>query len=510
MKSFFIFTLSLLFIIASYSQSNYKLVFEGEEHTTANRVLASTEDGFIVNVIKRISFPNHFERIILGDLYTFDNVNPYDSTHWEIQLSRPDTLLSVYGLYKKNGYVLLGSGTHYTYNDTTMIVKNRFNWIAQLDNERNKIWEKFLPYPEELRKTSLTSYTETKHLRSGNYLVAQTVQNDSTWVNNILLLEINPTGNIVKTKVFDQSISGNIQALNYNHDSSSILLHKIGWELYDCQIGSGAFILDTLNYDIIGGACVFENGQGFDSPYEAKLLPNGDLIVAGTYVNYIPSPRETFLGVRRFNTNYEYTHEILLTAPDTITYAAWGDCLDFITPDEIFVAATFDGALGQYNIYPDWIYLAKLDSELNLIEERYIGGDADYEPFSIAATMDGGMAIVGNQYDYLVNEENETDAFVIKTDGGLWLNVPVNKETNIHQAIVYPNPGCNTVYVRTSLKKSVIRFYNTKGQIVLNKPLNQLITALSTFDLHSGVYTWTITKANQVFDSGKWVKIPLD
>lgn len=503
-RSILIAVIIVLFVASSFSQNSYKVVFEGPKHETINRILSKTQDGFIVN---RFHNHPHSRKAHLSDIYTFDNNDPADTIHWELDFNRPDTALTVGKLYcEPDGeYVILGTGSHYTDTDT-LIIHSRFNWMMRLDAMKNLIWEKFYPYPDELGEKSTTPYFQSLALSSGNYLIAETVRSDSLhWLLNILLLELSTQGEVVKTKLFDRTISGHVESLSYNFDSSAVLLHKASWELYDCLNGIGAFILDTANYDTIGRVCYRENGKGFARPFNVMLNPDGDLIVAGTYDNW-SSSQQTFVGIQRFDTSYQITHEIMLTDPDTTTYAAWVDCVDINEQGEICVAGSFDNALGIFTTHYDLIYLAKLDPELSLISERYIGRDAEYSVFSMVATSDGGIAVGGYQYDYMVNEDNEADPFIIKTDAGLWLDTPQHNEVNVHRALVYPNPGNNELHIRTTVKQAVFCLFNLNGNLLLEESLGQLTTTINTSSLAQGAYWWTVSKQDQVADRGKWIK----
>ncbi|OFY48123.1 MAG: hypothetical protein A2W85_02835 [Bacteroidetes bacterium GWF2_41_31] len=497
------------FVVSLYAQGSYKVVFEGPEHGVFSRIVATSQDEFIAI---KFDYPFRTPKVITSEIYSFNNYSPYDTIRWELNLSRNDTAISARDIYCEpdGGFLISGIGVHYTYTDT-LIIHNRFNWMMRLDAMKNVIWERFYPLPEEIRKTSVLSHMNFLALISGNYLLGETIQSDSiASIIHLYLIEINSQGEMVKSKVFYQSPGGWLMSLSYDFNTSSILLHKVGGELFDCANGIGAFILDTANYDTIGRVCYREiwKSYGFTEPYDAMLNQEGDLIVAGSYShwNFSSNTMERFLGVERLDTLYQITHEIMLTDPDTMTYAAWANCLDINAQGEICVAGSFDNALGFFTDYYDLIYLAKLDPELNLISERYIGRDAEYTVDCMAATSDGGIAVGGYQYDYLVNEENEGDPFVIKTDAGLWLDTPQINEKNVHRALVYPNPGSHEINVRTTIKQAVFRLYNVSGNLIQEQPLYQLITTINTTSLPQGAYWWTLTQQEQISDRGKWIK----
>jgi len=483
-----------------HAQSSYKVVFEGPEHGIITLIYSTSDEDFVV-CKSNFVFDNF--HVFSSDIYTFCNQNPEDTVRWNIDLHKVDTSMLVRDIRKlsNEGWLISGTGAAKFLKDTIEDYKY-LNWMMELDQNKNIQWVKYHNLPEEVRQTSELFYMNVIELSSGNYLYAESVENDSLpWIVNILLREVTPLGDIVFTKVFDQSIGGDVMSLSYGFDRSTILLHKWGRQLYDCSNGTGAFILDTAQYDTIGRICYSGHNTYFSSVYNAMLHPNGELIVAGQYDNTLGD----YIGVQRYDSTYSIINNILLTAPDTTTYAAWNRCLDINDQGEIIVAGSFDNALGAFTTYYDMVYVAKLDPELNLLSERYFSRDAEHNVFSVAGTSDGGVAVGGFQYDYLVNDY-EGDPFVIKTDAGLWLDIPQINEEKVHRALLYPNPGGHEISVRTSIKQAVFSLFDMNGRLLLVEPVDELITFVNTSSLQEGAYLWTLTKMGQVCDRGKWIK----
>ncbi len=508
MKNISLFITMLMPLVASlHAQGSYKLVLDGPKDERFSCVAVSSASEFLVSKTTEL-----FQDPVVSasEIYTFTNSSPDDTLRWELNLLRTDTALRVFDIhcFPDDGYLISGVGTHFT-NMSTLIIHSRFNWMMRLDATKNLIWEGFYPIPEGISQTSDFYGVYVLPLTSGNYLLGRTIRVNPA-VLHLELIETNQQGEVVKTKLFDDSQLGIIMSLTYDMQGSSILLHLVaGQQLNNCQSGTGAYILDTNSYAITGSICYRENAIGFNEPYNAMISPDGRLVVAGSYssVNSSNNSINRYLGVTRYDTSYQITNQILLTAPDTMTYAAWGDCIDINEQGEICVAALFDAELGWYTGYYDLVYLAKLDSELNLMHERYIGRDAEYTPIYVAATGDGGIAVVGSQYDYLVNQYGEEDPFIIKTDAGLWVDTPELLEEDIHRALVYPNPGTSELSIRTTVKQAVFRLYDISGHAILECPINQLTTTMPVGYLSKGAYWWTITQHENVSDRGKWIKL---
>ncbi len=54
-----------------------------------------------------------------------------------------------------------------------------------------------------------------------------------------------------------------------------------------------------------------------------------------------------------------------------------------------------------YQDDPSWIFLSKLDNELNHVWTQFYGGDMFYQVYSIKSTLDGGAIMACRTYDYL-------------------------------------------------------------------------------------------------------------
>lgn len=73
-------------------------------------------------------------------------------------------------------------------------------------------------------------------------------------------------------------------------------------------------------------------------------------------------------------------------------------------------------------------------------------------------------------------------------------------------AVAYPNPGGNTLNIRTALTDSHVELYDTGGRLVGRQEITGAVTTVSTEGLPSGVYVWKVIKDGSEAESGKWVK----
>ena len=493
----------IIMISDVFGQGGYEVYFKTGFHENIKHVFKQDDDSFIV-VLATLKTSNKY--IPEEKVYSFSNDNESDTLKWQLNLLRQDTTLAIACLIRDKdlNYIITGYGKHYNEYDSII---SSFNWIMKLDVDRNLIWEKMYNRPENAKELDRTGWFELLDMGSSGYLYGGRIHGYTpSPVAKIYLMHFNTEGDTVKTKLFSQYLSGYSQALAYNHDSSAILLHKSGQPIPGCVFNDGALLLDTVTFDTTGLGMCYEEEESIgwiNQPYDAQLLKTGELIVAGRGYRFLD---EFYLNIYKFDSSYNIIRSAYLTNPDTSMNPGWAENLDINQNGEICVTGSFDNALGQFPSYYCWAYVAKLDSDLNLIRERYFGGDASYDVYGIAATGDGGIAIGGYRYDYLTNGENEGDAFIIKTDKDLWVGNHENIKIPIHSAIVYPNPGTDLLNIRTTLKQAVFKLYGIHGHLILERDINQLITTINSANLPTGPYFWTISQNKSVVDKGKWLK----
>jgi len=77
---------------------------------------------------------------------------------------------------------------------------------------------------------------------------------------------------------------------------------------------------------------------------------------------------------------------------------------------------------------------------------------------------------------------------------------------------VYPNPGGNTLNIRTDLQNAHVEVYDMNGRLVHSQALTENVTAIDATDWPLGVYVWKMyvggpsTGSRTLAETGKWVK----
>ena len=73
-------------------------------------------------------------------------------------------------------------------------------------------------------------------------------------------------------------------------------------------------------------------------------------------------------------------------------------------------------------------------------------------------------------------------------------------------AIAYPNPGGNTLNIRTGLQNARVEVYDLNGKLVCNQEITDAITSINAENWPSGTYVWKVMANGKEAECGKWIK----
>jgi hypothetical protein len=512
MKSFVSGILTLFVIsLQTYAQDTYKVKFVSEMNDFTSELSKGFNDEY--NIIKTKNYWGGIydtSSIVRKDIYSFHN-NLADSTRWPVNFNRGDTTLFPSSiLYDDSSYLVAGGAVVRTIGEDTVL--KRYQHIARFGLNKQILWEHLYPRPQELEEYGSPGLQRILKLSSGNLLTVTRVSKLGGAIEKWLIQSYTPDGDTLQTRVFDDYLAGYIESLTYNNDSSEILVHATVGHIPGCDhllnAGIGAVILDTISYDTLGGIC-YEPNFHILHPYEAMFNPDGHLIIAGLTMIYDfeAQKMDEYFGVYVLDTNYNVSNSTLLTDKDRKFKAAEFRCMDITANGDIYLAGILDRNPVFFPQTYNYIYLAKLDSNLNILTERIFGGDAYYYVLNMLTTTDGGIILSGKQYDYMVNDWGDHDAFVIKTNADLLVSTNEMNSIPVHPALVYPNPGNGKLKIRTNEKGSVFALYDLSGKMVKQLDIENRITETDCTSLPPGVYIWKLYKNKHEIDHGKWIKI---
>ena len=79
-------------------------------------------------------------------------------------------------------------------------------------------------------------------------------------------------------------------------------------------------------------------------------------------------------------------------------------------------------------------------------------------------------------------------------------------DDELKMAIAYPNPGGNTLNIRTTLQNARVEVYDPNGRLIHSQALTENVTAIDATDWAAGVYVWKVYAGDKEAESGKWIK----
>jgi|SRR5687768_7719732 len=180
--------------------------------------------------------------------------------------------------------------------------------------------------------------------------------------------------------------------------------------------------------------------------------------------------------------------------------------IDVVNDSMAWVASNFGT---EYFIGYPYFTITKVDDELNILCQQYIGFDAFYEIYGLLAIENNGVVIYGwkkPKEEPLFSELQ--DVYAIK----LGENCELVTSTENHLKPVYtisafPNPTFNSLTFNvTGFDPSTltIEIYNTAGITLFSK--QDLSNEIEVRNLPSGQYFYRILQGEKLLGVGSWIK----
>ncbi len=364
----------------------------------------------------------------------------------------------------------------------------------RIDSEFNIIWEKIYNLRPEECFWPYGADNQLLQKEDSGFVMATNIDGEE----NLVFFEMSQFGDSLNFRHYTADSAGQmILNLTYNHDSSAYYAFASYAHDYD---GSIQVITIDSNLNQTDVKCLANNFRFLSS---SKLLPDGNIISAGNYTSLLQLSI-CALGIAKYDNNKDIIDSCLIGV-DSIDIRKDGGVmsLDYYYPNSIYFAGTYDYDFGIWVQHPSYIIIGHVDSSLNLISEKYIGGDAYYRFNTITATNDGGILVGASRYDYLT-QDYEYDAYFFRFDSlDMTVSVGENKSPLVKNAIVYPNPVEDQFYFRTAQTDSHILIYSLSGNLVFKQQIENNITKIKSNKLTPGIYVWKLVKESLQIETGK-------
>ena len=149
-------------------------------------------------------------------------------------------------------------------------------------------------------------------------------------------------------------------------------------------------------------------------------------------------------------------------------------------------------------------YVALLDGNMNIKGEIYYHSEARFIiPYSILALQSGGCLVTTGGQDRRTGEQQHA---IFNISEETLVGIEEAHDAGFAVAVAYPNPGGNTLNIRTALKNARVEVYDINGRLVHSQALTENVTAIDAGDWAEGVYVWKVMGNGKEVESGKWIK----
>lgn len=281
-----------------------------------------------------------------------------------------------------------------------------------------------------------------------------------------------------------------------------IILHNIEPHpvKYDCHtLDENLNTVSIKNVDALSYPFLCSDEAYFlMNPYNGKTYSNNAFSYPA--VNNNPEiVQDILMGVwdRDFN-QLGYTWGIHTLTPNSAGHLK---SIGFDTEGGVYMV----GGMDCTPFFPKNFYIVYMDENLNKYNEIYY--HTDYEaiyPDEICLCPNGDLLlslwIISDSKYYIYKITKET---LVSID-----------EAHSHGfavATAYPNPGGNTLNIRTALQNASVEVYDMNGRLIHSQALTENVTAIDATDWTEGVYVWKVytgvsTGSTTLAETGKWIK----
>ncbi len=188
----------------------------------------------------------------------------------------------------------------------------------------------------------------------------------------------------------------------------------------------------------------------------------------------------------------------------------WPCGIELLDDNSIYFAYTLN--MGFWSNLDSWIMIEHLTPDFDTISTLYYDHEGERihsAATSILATKDGGLLLVYQSKN--LDDTNQRWTTVTKFPAEAFVGIEEAHDNGLKVAVAYPNPGGNTLNIRTALPNARVEVYDINGRLIHSQTLTENVTAIDATDWAEGVYVWKVytsvsTGSTTLVESGKWIK----
>jgi len=319
-------------------------------------------------------------------------------------------------------------------------------------------------------------------------------------------MRFNQQGDTLLTRGYESWPNVTVGSLRMVPDSDTLMVIGRGYN----QNGYQEMLLLDHDFNIIESFDISQDGNLSGQQHSDVWLNETEFLMTRNGITD-SRKREYYATVSRLNTSGELLQELLLDRPDTTEYIAWYKSMSYRNDSTIYI-----GVNQSYNVLWEAIPMKSvvyiIDKDMNLLGRKDLGGDTEYEIFSMVATEDDGCMLFGARY--VNSPAPDRDIYIwkiLREDFELITSVedyPLDKIA----AKAWPNPADDLLHISLEGFEAGqdfrLRIYNTAGQKYLDKAHTVSGNAVQCrIDvLPSGIYVYELQTADGQVRGGKFIK----
>jgi hypothetical protein len=233
-------------------------------------------------------------------------------------------------------------------------------------------------------------------------------------------------------------------------------------------------------------------------------IPYGDHYILESY-SASPEYMNTGQYIRLIDSALHIKKEVFVApgTPNTsgISEPPFFGGIDFISESSLWLAG--NNNISSSLSIPNHFSISRINDNLELDCNQYIGFDAAYVIYGIRASLDGGVLVYGIKFN------GSYDPYIIKLGPNCELPTTstIDSDLPLISISAYPNPGINKIsFSVQGFDPSTLRveFIDVPGQVVF--AAKDLSNRMEVADLPAGQYFYRILQGDRLLGVGAWVK----
>ncbi len=487
-----------LFVIPLFSQESFRLEWEIEDNLMPiTAIVDNNGNVIVVGQIRKVN--QNYD----ADGFIF-KMTPKGEHSFFRYPSEPDTSIifeEIIQLDNGNYFVFSSYGPNDYYNPEEKAM------VLIFDQDLKLITEIKYDLPEIYVKIGDVNFIMED---GGTILLAGTARlrdNPPMNINDLALYRFTQQGDTIETKFGHYQRNVTVYDIDKIPGSENYLMLEFLTQFYgdfECYVLKPDLSMDTVNYH-----------NSFDYHVKDDIVcdywyPDKTFMMASGMF-FFEKSSDYGLGVFRCDTLANISEYLYLNKVDIYDRHAFRQCMAYAGENSIYIAGFMADFWNCNN--PDSIELYVVDTSLNQIAYKSLGGDISYDATGVLTAQDKGAIIYGVAW-HPVGENchgNLVIYYVSRDDLGITTGV-FDTEMPDNKAVVYPNPATDIVNIHVDkellARNSRIKLYNSTGRKVYDYKLpdkgNTL--QLNIKNIEKGLYLYEITNENRILSKGKFIK----